>query len=605
MGKRHQMDNPIFKSRPTPQEVAAYRQAGLLRVLVERYPKWAEEKGYIEAVEKPGFFSRLFGKKEKSSGPSVETLRREMRERASQDLEIQRTRERALMRQAREEGERQRLEMEQQAAEERRAAREEADERKKRPPRSGMKASRKRVSVEGGDAEGNAASPNEAGAVVSDKVSGEDVAEAASSPVVNASEDIADEVAAEADAAPESQPVGDAVTPGKSSGKKATKKKATKKKATKKSANTAGGSKSKTPEKPDYVKTVADLGVKEGKQSKVIIVRVHETTNGKEYEPLLVFSRPSAGSYFTREEDDYYGFALAMLNDQQGLTVKPLPGETFTAYPSVEAAIGPVDDSESKRRDRNNRVAKARARITDQNGTVDTEILLVAPSAVQGYYSMFEPVVVSMAKYVDEGKLRFDPGEYIDGDDFYDKDKLAEAAEKAAKKAGKKTASKKKATKKAAKKTASKKKAAKKSTSSSSATVADVLRPDDRDKLLSDLEELERKEQKPQAERPKGIVTQGKMKKELGFDPRDAIPPAAKMPKTIHGIAEGTDGFIVGRRSDVEKWASNDPVAEGRVFLIASDGSSVPLSRGEPSEGTAPRQRGRRRGRTVAPRGTN
>ena len=61
--------NPLFKRRPTPQEVAAYRQRGLMRVLVEKYPKWALEQGLIERKESPGFFSRLFGSKEEA--PSI------------------------------------------------------------------------------------------------------------------------------------------------------------------------------------------------------------------------------------------------------------------------------------------------------------------------------------------------------------------------------------------------------------------------------------------------------------------------------------------------------------------------------------------------------
>ena len=53
-------NNPIFIRRPTPQQVTAYREAGIFRRLLEKYPEWGVEQGYLEK-EDTGWFSRVFG----------------------------------------------------------------------------------------------------------------------------------------------------------------------------------------------------------------------------------------------------------------------------------------------------------------------------------------------------------------------------------------------------------------------------------------------------------------------------------------------------------------------------------------------------------------
>lgn len=58
---RAPQNNPLFMRRPTPQQVTAYREAGLFRRLLEKYPEWGEEQGFLTKQERKGILSRLFG----------------------------------------------------------------------------------------------------------------------------------------------------------------------------------------------------------------------------------------------------------------------------------------------------------------------------------------------------------------------------------------------------------------------------------------------------------------------------------------------------------------------------------------------------------------
>jgi len=154
--------NPIFKRRPTDQEIAAYKQAGLLRVLAERYPKWAMEEGYIRKKEaEPGFFSRLFGRDE---GPSLEIDEEAFRQRS-------RDRARQERRMAREEVLRQ-----QEGA--RRFAR--GDARKPAP-------SAPAIVVEESESASAPQTANELASEISDKVASQDIQEALATPEVQES----------------------------------------------------------------------------------------------------------------------------------------------------------------------------------------------------------------------------------------------------------------------------------------------------------------------------------------------------------------------------------------------------------------------------------
>jgi hypothetical protein len=68
-------NNPLFTRRPTPQQVTAYREAGLFRRLLEKYPEWGEEQGYLTKKERKGILSRLFGGRSKSSDVAIDEER--------------------------------------------------------------------------------------------------------------------------------------------------------------------------------------------------------------------------------------------------------------------------------------------------------------------------------------------------------------------------------------------------------------------------------------------------------------------------------------------------------------------------------------------------
>ena len=72
---RSQQNNPLFTRRPTPQQVTAYREAGLFRRLLEKYPEWGEEQGYLTKKERKGILSRLFGGRSKSSDVVIDEER--------------------------------------------------------------------------------------------------------------------------------------------------------------------------------------------------------------------------------------------------------------------------------------------------------------------------------------------------------------------------------------------------------------------------------------------------------------------------------------------------------------------------------------------------
>lgn len=71
-------NNPLFIRRPTPQQVTAYREAGLFRRLLEKYPEWGEEQGFLTKRERKGILSRFFGGKDAS--PDVKIDRRKFSE---------------------------------------------------------------------------------------------------------------------------------------------------------------------------------------------------------------------------------------------------------------------------------------------------------------------------------------------------------------------------------------------------------------------------------------------------------------------------------------------------------------------------------------------
>jgi hypothetical protein len=72
---RSPQNNPLFTRRPTPQQVTAYREAGLFRRLLEKYPEWGEEQGYLTKKERKGILSRLFGGRSKSSDVAIDEER--------------------------------------------------------------------------------------------------------------------------------------------------------------------------------------------------------------------------------------------------------------------------------------------------------------------------------------------------------------------------------------------------------------------------------------------------------------------------------------------------------------------------------------------------
>jgi len=159
--------NPLFKRRPTDQEIAAYQQRGLMRALVEKYPDWALEEGYIRRKEKaPGFFSRLFGRDDEPSiGIDEEDYRRRQ---AAQSRRIKREAEAEARADLARRQETARRAAAGTAAPERRAAATIAAP----PPQP------QSIVVEGAEATIAPATANEIATEISSKVSAEDIEEA-------------------------------------------------------------------------------------------------------------------------------------------------------------------------------------------------------------------------------------------------------------------------------------------------------------------------------------------------------------------------------------------------------------------------------------------